>query len=88
MKLSDIDDMTKVAAEYKVAKSIVDFMANNRVYSIAIDMCNARDVHSTIKLSERNNEYELFIINFRGLLEKRLELLQAKLALYGVDKFE
>jgi hypothetical protein len=88
MKLSDIDDMKRVAEEYKSAKNFYDFVSQHRMGAVKIDVTNMHNAGANLHVGVRSTDGPEF---FRGIVEAckaRVDLLQTKLALYGVDKFE
>lgn len=88
MKLSDIDDMKKLAEEYKVAKTFYDFIVQHKIFTAKIDVVDQHNMSALMNVSHRSTEGNQFFADLVIACKSRVEILQTKLALYGVDKFE
>lgn len=88
MKLSDLDNIKKVAAEWERLRKLEDFLS--------IEISSVNFVFTALS----GSKHDVSFSRHSGIDEKRLcdsirtavtkerEELQAKLALYGVDDFE
>jgi hypothetical protein len=90
MKLSDIDDMNKIAGEYRKAKLFLDTATKNNMVNLELKYftSHSESAHTALKIGQYSAYNQEFRIAFLENIKGYVDLLQTKLALYGVDEFK